>query len=161
MNLKLSYYPAVLAFFLLAFIACNNNENEEFGNIETVQELDDTISTCRNSEFDSREFIEINLIGEWKLIGIKSGWVNEFRIEDINLTIDTESITLNNNETGEILKTPWTLEFIEVNSYEYFYLETNESGFNNRLGMQTFCENYMYGTGRVDDGETYVYKKVN
>jgi len=42
----------------------------------------------------------------------------------------------------------------------HYYLETDEKGFNNRLGMESFCQKYMYGSGRVDDGSTYVYAKV-
>jgi len=26
--------------------------------------------------------------------------------------------------------------------------------------METFCEKYMYDSGHVDDGSTYVYAKV-
>jgi len=142
-------------------ISCSKNETTELVVITTLEELDDIIEDCRNNEFDTREEIENNIIGEWQLIGIRSGWINEFEKKDITLIIDQESIKLTDRTTGEDSETDWELKFFEVNTYEYYYLETNEPTFNNRLGMETFCKDYMYGTGRVDDGYTYVYAKVD
>ncbi len=156
---------SIILFLIIASIAisCNEDEprTERAVEINTVEELDKMMRTCRESEFLSREEIENNLIGDWQLIGIRSGWVNEFEKKDIRLKIDAEKIVLNDRTTGEIFETDWELKFVEVNSYQYHYLETDEDGFNNRLGMETFCEEMMYGTGRVDDADIYVYYKVD
>ena len=155
----------VLIIIAASLIMSCNKDDTSTGNaieINTIEELEEIITSCSGSEFQTKEEIENNLIGEWKLLGIRSGWVNQFEKSNITLKINDELIVLNDNDTGEIFETTWKLSFIEVNTYQYYYLETSEDGFNNsRLGMQTFCEKFMYGTGLVDDGNTYVYHKMD
>jgi len=161
-NLILNFSKSVII-IVIASLVMSCNQNEVLGGlveINSIEELDAIMTSCSENEFLTREEIEDNLIGNWDLLGIRSGWVNEFEKGNISLEIDEDKIVLNDNDTEEFLETAWKLRFIEVNTYQYFYLETSEEGFNNRLGMETFCGQYMYGTGLVDDGNTYVYQKV-
>ena len=153
---------SILFFTSLLLIACNKNESELENEVavESVEELDAIMENCRNNEFETREEIENNLIGEWRLVGIRAGWIDDFTLGNITLNIDENKIVLNDLETGEVSETDWNLKFFEVNTYQFYYLETDEDVFNNRIGMETFCSDYMFGSGRVDDGSTYVYAKV-
>ena len=79
----------------------------------------------------------------------------------IQLTIEPDKITLEDFDTGMTSTAEWALIPITVNNFTGFYLETNEDVWNNRIGMQIFSENIMYGNGRVDDGNIYVYEKLD
>ena len=164
---NMGYVLKILLLSALVITACKKSEVEPVllpeNNlmVESIEELDSLITECRSVEFETREAIEENLIGEWSLVAIRSGWTNEYTEGDITLVIDENMITLTDHETGDTSETEWSLEYVEVNGYKYYYLETNEDTFNNRIGMETFCEKYMYGTGRVDDGSTYVYVKLD
>ena len=153
---------SLMILFVAILTSCNKSDkkSEVPISINTVEELDDIMDDCNDSRFQTKDELEDNLIGEWVLLGIRSGWINDFEKGDITLSIDKETIVLRDHSTGEVFETDWNLVFFEVNSYEYYYLETDEEGFDNRLGMETFCGDYMYGSGRVDDGNIYVYAKV-
>ena len=105
----------IIILYTLFFTACkqNDTEFEYIFKVNSIEELDALIDNCRSDEFESREIIEENLIGEWRLIAIRSGWVNEFTEEEITLNIDENSIVLNDLVTGEVSETDWNLKFMK------------------------------------------------
>jgi len=169
----MSKYLLFLISIAILFSACNredpveNNCDKEV-NLEEYLALEDQ---CRDSEYNSVETIRENLIGEWQLLGIYSVAFDSLFQECIMLEIDENNIVLKNLDTGEEKSTEWKIESYEVNSYTVIYLRTDES-FDpisppasdvytiDRLGMETFSENLMFGTGRVDDAGSYLYEKV-
>ena len=161
---KLIYPVSLLAiiFSALFIMSCGQIDPviESPIQINTIEELNKIITNCNGSEITSKEDIENNLIGDWQLIGISTGWVHQFEKSNISLRIDENSIVFNDVDRGEVIESNWNLIFVEVNSIQYYYLETSEESLRYILGMQTFCDQFMYGNGRVSDGATYVYHKV-
>ena len=54
----------------MLFTLCCQNDSAlgDLVVINSVEELDAIIVSCRNNEFETQEEIENNLIGEWKVI---------------------------------------------------------------------------------------------
>lgn len=123
---------------------------------------------CREAKFDTKEKIEEKLLGEWKLIGIKSGWIDTIYHDCLMLEIDENQITVTDIESGETSSSEWSVEPWEVGSRKGFYLITGETYDpsstapykGNRIGMEVFSENCMFGTARTDDGDNYLYERV-
>jgi len=169
-------YKLVSFLFILAMIlsSCNDSSDLSENDCDTKISFEAYVnleSQCRVSKYESVDQITENLIGQWQLVGIRSGWVDTLFYDCITLDIDEENIVLRNLDTGEVVTTEWEIETYEVNVYTVIYLKTDESfTFNptepnggwiqDRMGMETFSENFMYGTGRVDDGSSYLYERI-
>ena len=158
-----------LCFLLLVlstFFSCKSNDPGELIPLEcdkltSREEARNVMEEVKNDRFTDSEMIVENLIGEWGLIGILPGWSGfETGQECFKLTIDANMIELEDLNSGNKSATGWELKKIEVNGYIGFYLETNEDVWNNRIGMQIFSEGIMYGDGRVDDANIYIYEKL-
>ena len=73
------YKFLVLIITGVAIISCSQDmAPDDLTPAESIDELNQIIDDCRNNEFTDETDIEANLIGEWKLLGIKSGWLNNF-----------------------------------------------------------------------------------
>ena len=158
-----------LCFLLVALsvlIACNKQEEKksielECDKLTSREEAEELMKQGNDNRFTDSTMIVENLIGEWGLIGIVPGWVGfESGQECFKLTIDYRMIELEDLNSSNNNATEWELKKIEVNGYTGFYLETNEDVWNNRMGMEIFSDNIMYGSGRVDDGDIYIYEKL-
>ena len=126
-----------------------------------LEEVNELIAECNDNQFDSKSEIEDNLIGDWALSGIISAWVGFEPISEcLLLSINDESFTLKNLDTGEEFSSTWEIVFYEVNNYKVFYLESNDQELRWKVGMQFYSKNIMYGAGNADDTDTYVYEKV-
>lgn len=143
-------------------LSCNDDDRntENLIYVNSIEELNDIIGDCRASEFQTKDEIENSMIGEWALIGIKSGNFNQLIKKDISLIITEEKIVLTDFETSEVSEIDWSIQLYTLTSNHFYYLDTNEPRINNRLGMRTFCSDFMFGDGRVDDGSIYVYQRV-
>ena len=153
---------------LILLISCNKKGSEISNSVslncekltsrEDAQNLMKEINDKRLT--DSISIVE-NLIGEWGLIGIVPGWFGfETGQECFKLTIDRDQIKLEDLNTGTISTSDWNLKVFRVNVYTGFYLETNEDVWTNRMGMEVFGNKEMFGSGRVDDGNIYIYEKL-
>lgn len=161
-----------LCFLLLVLITLNSckdqdSETTDLASLDcsklTSREKAENLINELNADHltDSTQIVN-NLIGEWGLIGVLPGWMGfETGQECIKLTISSTHIELedlnaeDNNSSSE-----WNLKKFVVNVYTGFYLETNEDVWKNRMGMELFSENIMLGSGRVDDGNIYIYEKL-
>lgn len=164
---NLNYYFLFLA--LTIFISCNNQDSQvsdpkslKCDKLTSRVDAENLMKEVNDNRFTDSIKIVNNLIGEWGLIGILPGWVGfETGQECFRLTIDSELIKLEDLNSGDISSSEWELEKFEVNVYTSFYLKTNEDEWNNRMGIEIFSENVMFGSGRVDDGNIYIYEKLN
>lgn len=135
-------------------IGCDKLTSREEAENVMIQLNDDGLT-------DSSRIVD-NLIGEWGLIGTVPGWVGfETAQNCFKLTISSDLIELEDLNSGNTSSSEWELKKFEANGFTSFYLETNEDVWNNRMGMQVFSEKMMFGSGRVDDGTTYIYEKLN
>ena len=105
---KLIYPVSLLAiiFSALFIMSCGQIDPviESPIQINTIEELNKIITNCNGSEITSKEDIENNLIGDWQLIGISTGWVHQFEKSNISLRIDENSIVFNDVDRGEVIE---------------------------------------------------------
>jgi len=153
---------------LLTLLSCNDDDNAtsnpatlQCDKLTSREEANNLIDQLNDDPLADSATIVANLIGEWGLIGMVPGWIGfEAGQECFKLTISPELIVLEDLNSGNNSSSEWVLRTIKVNSYTGFYLETNEAVWNNRMGMEVFTENIMLGSGRVDDGNIYIYEKL-
>lgn len=130
--------------------------------IMTEEEADELLSDCRLNELESEEEIAAHLLGNWSLIGIIHGWVGFEPLEEkcVHLTITEDRITVWDIVSDEKIEYNWELIPYEVNIHKGFRLETGFEGFGNKIGMETYCEKYMFGADLTDDADLYIYEKL-
>lgn len=150
--------------FVIILISCGKKEVATSLNCEKLtsrEEAEDLMRQENDVRFTDSTSIVENLIGEWGLIGVQPGWTGfEIGEECIKLIISADKIVLEDLSTGNDSESAWNLKTLRVNGYEGYIFETNEDTWNNRMGMQIFSENIMFGSGGVDDGDTYIYEKL-
>ncbi len=152
----------------ITLISCNdqddlmsNSGSLQCDKLTSREEANNLIDQLNDDHFTDPSIIIANLIGEWGLIGTVPGWTGfEPGQECFRLTIGSDLIELEDLNSGNNSSSEWELRTIEVNGFTGFYLETNEDVWNNRKGMEVFSENIMLGSGRVDDGNIYIYEKL-
>ncbi len=161
-------YYLKLCSILLVIVACfacgesTESNTLDCDKLQTWEEANTLMLEVREDALmDSVRIVE-NLIGEWGLIGVVPGWTNNLQPGEscLQLTITSDQVELEDLDSGESSSSVWVLTRWEVNGFTGFYLETNEDIWNNRMGMETFSDDHMFGTGRVDDGETFIYEKL-
>jgi len=157
--------------------ACSDNSGPNHYNCDKQLDLE-TYKGLQDLSWESRyitvEEIEDNLIGTWQLVGIYSVWLDSVFYECITLEINKDKIVLTNVDTGEETTTPWEVVSYQVGKNTIIYLKTDESfkPYNpdtpedntyvlDRMGMEVMSENYMYGSGRVIDANSYLYEKID
>jgi len=156
-------YLNLILIALITLASCSNDELtksiecDKLTSREDAQNLMSQVSDERLA--DSTQIVE-NLIGEWGTIGLVSAWFEfEAGQECIKLTIDSNTIELEDMNTGLTSSTEWELKQIESNGFTIFYLQTDEE-INHRMGMEIFSDNVMFGSGRWDDADIYIYEKL-
>lgn len=163
------FNPRFLFFLALIIISssCRDRENGlNCGNLQSAEEALSLMDEIRNNSLESLDEIEENIKGEWGTIGVLPGWTGfDTAAECIRLAVGEDSIKLMDENTGISSTSPYELirteRVINGNTIIQFHLETNEEVFNNRMGMTEFSENQMYGSGQVDDGDTYFYERLD
>lgn len=147
---------------VLLVVCCNKESTPNCNMLQTEEKVNALIEECNENKLETLSDIEENLIGEWTLSGIISGW---FGFEPISecllLTINSESLRLENLITGEEFSSKWKIVWYEVNDYQVFYLEPEDEDLRWKVGMQFFSKDIIYGAGFADDTDNYVYEKVN
>ena len=163
----------LLLLITLLLFSCNDDmsliTNDCINKIE-FNEYIELEKICRENKFETTTEIQENLIGQWELVGIKSGWVDTIFFECIILEIDENNIILRNTLTGETTTSEWEIEAWTVNSHKGHYLVTSFSNAfdptsgdewkENKIGIEVFSPNLMYGTDRTDDGSSYLYERI-
>ncbi len=152
----------ILLLVLFLILGCKKNSTVDSCSIvQSKEDLDELLVQCNENLILSSSEIEANLIGDWILTGIISGWkAFEPTLECLLLSIDNESLTLINLNTGEETSSNWTLTFYKVNNNLVFFLEPEKEELRWSVGMQFFSEDIIYGAGLADDTDTYVYLKL-
>lgn len=153
----------VLCVAILFILSCKEEtfSNDDCNVLDSQEEVYELIDECNENKLQTKSEIEESLIGDWTLSGIIPGWVAFEPISEcLLLSIDSESLTLRNLDTGEELSSAWEIIFYEVNDYPVFYLKPNNEEMRWKVGMQFFSENIIYGAGNADDTDNYVYEKV-
>ena len=129
--------------------------------LETKEDAEEIINLCRENSYDSPEDILDNLRGDWVLLGIQNGWTLEVEPEAcIMLNIGENLIKVNDLMNNQITYVPWELISYDIRDKTYYYIESNDDEFRFIVGMHCFSEDYMFGSGRTDDGFTYIYRKI-
>jgi hypothetical protein len=156
----------ILFMALSLILGCKEESMENYGTVErcnilqSIEELNELLDQCNENLILSTSEIEENLIGEWTLSGIISGWTAfEPTMECLLLSINNESLTLKDLNTSEEITSTWTIISYEVNNNLVFFLEPDNEELRWSVGMQFFSKNIMYGAGLADDTDTYIYKR--
>ncbi len=137
---------------------CNfENDPETLEGIIDNEEQE-IMATCLENRLTTKEEIETNLIGTWKIIGYGGGWFPNGSTPCGNLEITTNEMTL--KFTNEFIDTmivhSWNV--IERQNGQ-FYLETNPE-FRSLL-LSNFCAQYMFYNHTPFDGDMYIYEKID
>ena len=113
---------------------------------------------CFENAITNQAELEMNVIGEWDLIGHGEGWFTSVSMPCSKITITESALTLEiKNERVDTTTThTWEAKF-GLSSY---YLEVTPSMIEG-IDLQNICEEYMYGNATPADGNMYLYQKVN
>ena len=131
-------------------LECDKLESREEAQSLKGEESNDRLS-------DSIKIID-NLIGEWGSIGVIPGWFDfEVGRECLKLTIDADKIEIEDLNSGLRETVNWELRSFKVNSFSGFFIQANDY----RIGMDLFSDDIMLGSGRIEDGDTYIYEKID
>ncbi len=135
---------------------CNFENDPEVTEGIIDNEEQEIMATCLENQLTTKEEIETNLIGTWKIVGYGAGWIpippcgtleittNELTLEYVNQFIDT------------MTEHSWNV----IESHDgQFYLETNP-GFQSLL-LGNFCAQYMFYNLTPIDGDMYIYEKID
>ncbi|MBK7221346.1 MAG: hypothetical protein IPH94_08465 [Saprospiraceae bacterium] len=163
-----------LLLFIAVLISCNKKVEEinAYGNDCVFEQIDDNMdglideneriimSECLETPLKSKNSIENNLIGDWKLIGHGEGWLPTISQPCGYLTITENELTFQfkNGHIDTVSTHSWKIE--EVNNGLNFKLNIIHE-YVEGLFINQFCENYMYGDATPSDGNMYLYKKIN
>ena len=159
-----SLYLCFALVAIITFVSCDNENDPvllECDKLTSREEAENLMDQVDDDKLTDHSIIIDNLIGQWGLIGTVPGWGGfETGQACIRLIIESNTIELEDLNSGDVSTSAWELKTFEVNGFRGFYLETNEDVWNNRMGMQVFSDKIMFGSGRVDDGNTYIYEKL-
>jgi len=163
MRIFLFLFLLIAASFVLACSddSANNPLNlDSCDLLQSAEALMERIDECNDHLILSTSEIVNNLIGDWALSGVLTGY-GTFKptSECLILSIDNESLVLKNLETGEESSSNWELTSYEVNGNPVRYLDPEDEALRWSVGMQFFSANIMYGAGLADDTEVFVYEK--
>ena len=117
---------------------------------------------CQENALTSKAAIENNLIGEWELIGHGEGWVPRISQPCGYLTISMDELVFEftNAWTDTITTHAWEIEKIEfLSGFSFFRLNIESSDFD-KLFINQFCDEYIFGDATPSDGNMHLFKKV-
>ncbi len=161
----------VILISILAFlISCGNEDVNNDGLIDETEsnfmnecdEMENSImNECFENRLASKTSIANNLIGEWILIGYCQTVFPDTPQPEITLDFN-DSLVVFENQTANIIDTlQWEMEEISTGNGQSYRL--NIEGNYTELGIQAFCEKYMYlQTWALTStiGYTYIYEKT-
>ena len=130
-----------------------------------IDETERNIMTaCSDSRYTDVEDIRSNLIGEWQLIGHGEGWIAAISQPCAYLTITEDEIVFDYQDNNLDLLTThtWTIQTVDINSLppSTFHRFTTTPTLDVWLGLNIFCNNYMYGDSTPSDGNMYLFEKM-
>ncbi len=160
---------------ILLFHSCDINKNDSYQSFmdcdfEQIDEnmdgkIDDNerkiMNSCMEQAYSSKNAIESNIIGEWRLIGHGEGWLPTISQPCAFISISSDVLTFEfrNATREETLTVGWEIEEVSSGSTTYFKLNTDSDPIEG-LWITYFCEDYMYGDATPADGNMYLYEKV-
>lgn len=148
---------------LLLLISCSQQEilGLECKQLRNSEEAQSAMRAISMQQLESSNSIKENLLGDWGLIGIVPGW-RKFKSGEkcLHLTITEDAILLLDMKTGIESTISYEVIPFEINSYTGFYLRTDEDVWNKQVGIEVFSENKMFGSGKIADGDIYIYEKL-
>ena len=119
---------------------------------------------CSANQLTSADDIRNNLLGEWQLIGHGEGWIPTVSQPCASLLITATEITFNYGDKHIDIQSThlWELQTTIVNTPppNLRHRITTTPDLEVRLGITTFCDNYMYGNSTPSDGNMYLFEKV-
>lgn len=160
---------------IIPFLVCCKKTDNELIETTNTQEcifeekpenmdglIDNTEKTlmneCIEQALTTRQGIQENLIGEWKLIGFAAGSCCA------NSTMPCGYITVMENEltfeyryfdTDTITTHTWEVQ--EINNRNTVTI----SPYSHKLNFTTICPQYLFGDGTPVDANMFLYQKVN
>jgi len=176
-NCKMNHlkFVVVLVLFLSMLNACKEkddsiNVRNSLGcvfvqNDESMEGLLDELELmilkeCRENGFSAQHDLELNLIGEWELIGHATPWFPIISKPCGYIKISEREMTFefNNGETDILSTHPYEIEKVNWKNEESFILKLHPEHY---FVVNQFCENYMYIDNTPFDGAMFLYKKLN
>ena len=160
----------ILISILTFLISCgkeggNNEELVDETESSLMNECDEMENSLMNECFENRlaskTKITNNLIGEWTLIGYCQTVSPDTPQSEINLVFNDSLVVFENQTTNVIDTLQWEME--EINTGNGQSARLNIEGNYTELGIQVFCEKYMYLqtlTINTTVGYTYIYEKI-
>lgn len=132
------------------------NDDDMDGQIDDVEQA--LMQECSDNKYTSKDDIEDNLVGEWKLIGHGQGWSYTPSQPCAYLVITEDELTFKFENAQIDTMTIHTWEIIE-NSNNSFHLNLTPFA-EIELAIDVFSEDYMYFNDTPLDGNMYLYEKV-
>lgn len=136
------------------------DDNTDDGYIsDTEREI---MNECYAERLSNTLEIRNNLIGEWKIIGHGEGWFPRVSQPCGYLTIDESQIIFEftSNSVDTLSIHFWSLEAIESSSQVVLHRIRTTPNLTPRMGLTTFCDQYMFGDATPFDGNMYLFEKV-
>ncbi len=177
--MKLSYSTLLLIVAtVLCLFSCAKQESNlsPFNDCIFVQDdnttdglIDETeralMDDCRENKLTNSIDIRNNLIGEWALVGHGEGWIISVTQPCIYLTISENELIFDfeNKYLDTITAHTWEIETIDTNnpSNPTFHRLSTTPNLSAGVGLNIFCDRYMYGDATPLDGNMYLFEKVN
>ncbi len=167
----------ILSLVLITFCSCEKDQIIDNGGIEYSCEfvqndedmdgaIDETenalIQQCIDDAYSSKEEIENNLIGEWKLIGHGQGWALNVSQPCAHIIVDENSLTFKFEDKFEELLITSEWEIVETtNSNNVSYqLELKNNVNHDAINMTSFSPELMFSNFLAIDGNMYLYEKI-
>jgi len=123
-------------------------------------ELQNRRCHCWKKTPPTREEILDNLIGHWELLAIQPGWGGETYYQCITLEIKPDLIIIENLDKVEVDTVTWQLETTERETFTYSRMVLDNEEWDDKVGMSTFCDNLLFGSGGWIDADVYYYEKL-
>jgi len=112
---------------------------------------------CYEDRILDVNLVKENLIGTWKLVGYGAGWFPSVQHPCSILEISTDEVIHNfrNNTIDTTMTHSW--DIIDNNSGLLRF--EAEPDLLHSIGINIFCDKYMYGNFTPSDGDMHLYEK--
>lgn len=116
---------------------------------------------CHNEQQLDKAIVSENLVGTWELIGHGEGCIatTSQPCSSLFITEDEIEIRFKNASIDTVSRHFWHIVKIQSPSFEYLQLNLNPIP-PVWLGLNTFCDQYMYGDATPSDGNMYLFEKI-
>lgn len=155
----------LFAFSITAIIACGKYDCTFIQDDETADgwysETEIAIlNDCLRNQFTLEEDIQQNLIGEWELIGHAMGWALPISLPCAHIIITEDELTFTYEDADVDEVTDHTWKIIQSSYFGTKIFKINVEPRNRLLEMHTFCTEYMFQDNTPNDGNMYLYQKI-